>query len=191
MIGYPEDDFVPANPVLISALVVVNIIWWMVMIAGIGLGATHLQGCPVQPGIPVFLIALGAATLLSLCLTYFRSGRSGRREGTLALLSLIFMGFMYIFSFFWFIAGTSWVYSIYPPSYTPGEALYCHKTTFQYAFAVTTLTWVFLMIILVISCCFAVLTCCRTVRARRHLIPNRNTFYGTTTKLEETTAGDV
>ncbi|XP_053303500.1 transmembrane protein 272 [Pleuronectes platessa] len=185
---YPEDEFVPANPVLISTLVVVNIIWWMVMIAGIGLGAKHLQHCPVQPGIPVFLIALGSATLLSLCLTYIRGGR---REGTLALLSLIFMAAMYIFSFFWFIAGTTWVYSIYPPSYTPGDAQYCHKTTFQYAFAVTTLSWVFLLLILVIACCFAALTCCRTVRARRHLLPNRNMFYGTTTKLEETTAGDV
>ncbi|XP_034455769.1 transmembrane protein 272-like [Hippoglossus hippoglossus] len=184
----PEDEYVPENPVLISALVVVNIIWWMVMIAGIGLGATHLHRCPVQPGIPVFLIALGAATLLSLALTYIRTGR---REGTLSTLNLMCMAFMYIFSFFWFIAGTTWVYSVYPPSYTPGEAQYCHKTTFQYAFAVTTLTWVFLMLILVIGTCFAALICCRTVRARRHLIPNRNTFYGTTSKTEETAAGDV
>ncbi|XP_069371883.1 transmembrane protein 272-like [Paralichthys olivaceus] len=184
----PEEEFVPRNAVLISTFVVVNIIWWMVMIAGIGLGATHLHRCPVQPNIPVFLMVMGAASLLCLSLTYTRSDR---REGTVSILSLSFTTLMYLFSFCWFIAGTTWVYSVYPPSYTPGEALYCHKTTFQFAFAVTTLTWIFLTLILVIGCCLAVLTCCKTVRARRHLIPNRNTLYGSIRDSAEYTVGDV
>lgn len=87
--------------------------------------------------------------------------------------------------------GTIWVYSVYPPSYTPGEARYCHKTTFQFAFTVTTLTWVLLTLVFVCGSCFAVLTCCKTVRARRYLIPRRNTDYGGTSDFEEPIAGDV
>ncbi|AWP21547.1 Hypothetical protein SMAX5B_015583 [Scophthalmus maximus] len=173
----PQEEVMPQSAVAISTIVVGNVIWWMVMIAAIGLGATHLSRCPVQPNVPIFLMVLGAASLLSLSLTYTRSTW---KVGAVSLISSACTAFLYFFSLCWFIAGTIWVYSVYPPSYTPGEARYCHKTTFQFAFTVTTLTWVLLTLVFVCGSCFAVLTCCKTVRARRYLIPRRNTDYGGT-----------
>lgn len=85
--------------------------------------------------------------------------------------------------------GTCWVYPIYPPNYT--GALYCNKTTYQFAFIITTLVWATMSLVFVCGGCFAILTCCTTVVARRRLIPNRNTFYGATSDSAESTAGDV
>lgn len=87
--------------------------------------------------------------------------------------------------------GTYWVYTVYPPSYTPGAAQYCQKTTFQFAFVVTTLVWAVLTLTFVCGGCFILLTCCKTVNARNRLIPSRNTFYGATSDFQENTAGDV
>lgn len=85
------------------------------------------------------------------------------------------------------LTGTSWIYSVYPPNYLPGNAPYCHKVTYQFAFVVTTLVWVALGLIFFCGCCFGMLICCRTVCARRHLIPNRGSFYGAISE----SAGDV
>ncbi|XP_045915246.1 transmembrane protein 272-like [Micropterus dolomieu] len=182
----PQVEFGPQRAVQISAIVVVNIIWWMVMIAAIGLGATHVGRCPVQPYIPIYLIVLGATSLLSLSVTYTKSVWG---DGIVFILSSTCMSFLHLFSFGWFIAGTCWVYPVYPPNYTPGAAPYCQKTTYQFAFIITTVVWVTMTLIFVCGFCFALLTCCKTVFARRRLIPNRGTFYGAFS--EEPTAGDV
>ncbi|XP_044028647.1 transmembrane protein 272-like isoform X2 [Siniperca chuatsi] len=182
----PQVELRPQRAVQISTIVVVNIIWWMVMIAAIGLGATHLHRCPIQPYIPIYLIVLGASSLLSLSLTYTKSAWG---DGIVFILSSSCVTLLHLFSFGWFIAGTSWVYPVYPPNYTPGAAPYCQKTTYQFAFSVTTLVWVIMTLMFVCGFCFALLTCCYTVIARGRLIPNRNTFYGTLS--EEPTAGDV
>lgn len=87
--------------------------------------------------------------------------------------------------------GTTWVYSVYPPSYTPGESRYCHRTTFQFAFGVTTLVWVIFALMFICGGCFTLLTCCNTLMARRRLIPNRNTFYGGTSAFQEPIVSDV
>ncbi|XP_070703015.1 transmembrane protein 272-like [Pempheris klunzingeri] len=183
-----QEELRPQSAVLISTLVVVNIIWWMVMIAAIGLGATHMDRCPVQPSIPIYLIVLGAASLLSLSLTYTRSFWE---DGFALIVSSVCMALLHLFSFGWFIAGTTWVYAVHPPSYSPGEARYCHQTTYQFAFIVTTLVWATMALVFVCCCCFATVTCCATVFARRRLIPNRYSFYGTISDSEEPTAGDV
>lgn len=85
--------------------------------------------------------------------------------------------------------GTTWIYPVYPPNYTPGAPRYCQRTTYQFAFIVTTLVWVSLTLVFLCGFCFSLLTCCKTVTARRRLIPNRNSFYGAIS--EEPTAGDV
>lgn len=87
-----------------------------------------------------------------------------------------------------FPVGTVWVYPVYPPNYTPGP-LYCHRTTYQFAFGVTTLAWVTVTLMFICGFCFTLLTCCKTVMARHRLIPNQNAFYGAIS--EEPTAGDV
>ncbi|XP_040908594.1 uncharacterized protein LOC121191491 isoform X2 [Toxotes jaculatrix] len=99
----PEVENRSQNAVRISSVVVVNIIWWMVMIAGIAVGATHLSRCPVQPNIPIYLIVMGAASLLSLSLTYTSSTCT---DGAVHILSLVCTGFLHFFTFCWFIAVT-------------------------------------------------------------------------------------
>ncbi|XP_054462488.1 transmembrane protein 272-like [Anoplopoma fimbria] len=178
----------PQSAVLISSFVVVNMIWWMVMIAAIGLGATHLSHCPVQPNIPIYLIVLGTIHLLSLSLTYTRKNWG---DGMVSVMCSTLTAVLHLFSFGWFFAGTFWVYPVYPPNYTPEAFRYCHKTTYQFAFAVTTLVWVATSLMFICSCCFALLTCCKTVISGHRLIPNRYTFYGATSDSHEPAGGDV
>ncbi|XP_050923336.1 transmembrane protein 272 [Lates calcarifer] len=180
-------DFRPRSAGSISALVVVNIIWWMVMIAAIGMGTIHLGHCQVEPNIPIYLIVMGAASVISLCLTYTGAFWD---DGAACVLSSACIALLHLFTFCWFIAGTVWVYSVYPPSYTPGKH-YCHKTVFQFAFIVTTFMWVVLSLMFVLGCCCAALACCKTVRAVRLFIPNRYSFYGGTTDYQDISAGDV
>ncbi|XP_056254604.1 transmembrane protein 272-like [Seriola aureovittata] len=187
MIPSPQEDFRPQSAIAISAIVVVNIIWWMIMIAAIGLGAIHIKNCPIQPYIPIYLMVLGAVSLVSFTLTYTKSTW---KDGVIFILSSVCVALLHLFTFCWFIAGTVWVYSVYPPSYEPGKQ-YCHKTPFQFAFVVTTLVWVCVTLLFTCGCCFGLLACCKTVRAGRRLIPNRNTFYGGTGYFEEPIASDV
>uniref|UniRef100_UPI0037E90974 transmembrane protein 272-like n=1 Tax=Semicossyphus pulcher TaxID=241346 RepID=UPI0037E90974 len=183
---YPQVESRPQSAVLFSTLVILNVIWWMAMIAAIALGAAYLDHCPLQPNIPIYLIVLGATNLFALSLTY-----SSRREKSFSsILISCCMTVLHLFTFCWFIAGTSWIYPIYPPNYKPGIALYCHKTTYQFAFIVTTLVWVAISFTFVCGCCFALLTCCGTVTIRHRLIPNRYSFYGATRNSEEP-GGDV
>lgn len=183
----PDVEGRPRRPVVISSLVVVNIIWWMVMIAAIGFGATHLSQCPVQPKIPIYLIVLGATSLLSLSLTYTKTTWG---DGMGFFMCTSCTAFLHLFSFGWFIAGNTWVYPVYPPDYTSGTLRYCHKTTYMFAFIVTTLVWVLSTFMFVCGCCFALVTCCKTVVAGRRLIRNSDRYYGATTS-EDSTAGDV
>ncbi|KAM4539883.1 transmembrane protein 272-like [Odontesthes bonariensis] len=179
-------DFRPQGAVLIATLVVVNFIWWMVMIAAIGVGATHLDSCPVQPNIPIYLIVLGATSILSLSFTY---NISANKDSAINIVSSACMTILHIFNFAWLIAGTCWVYNIYPPNYTGPDR--CHKITYQFAFVVTTLMWVTMTLVFICGCCFGLLTCCTTMVVRRHLIPTRNSFYGATSDLGEQATGDV
>ncbi|XP_035536706.1 transmembrane protein 272-like [Morone saxatilis] len=179
-------EFRPQSAALISTTIVVNIIWWMVMIAAIYLGATHLGSCPLQPNIPIYLIVLGAGSIVSLCMTYTRSIM---KDGCIYILTSVCTAFLHILSFCWFIAGTVWVYPIYPPNYTPGAAPYCQKTTYLFAFVVTTLVWATMALMFVCGFCFSLVTCCTTVTARHRLIPSRSSFYGAVS--DEPTAGDV
>ncbi|KAK5854988.1 hypothetical protein PBY51_005132 [Eleginops maclovinus] len=184
----PDGQIRPRGAVLVSSLVVVNMIWWMLMIAAIGLGLTHLKRCPVEPNIPIYLIVLGATSLLSLSLTYTMTNREGARVPNLCSVCICIL---YLFSFSWFIAGSIWIYPVYPPNYIPGIARYCHMVTYQFAFVITTLVWVVTMLMFVCGCCFAVLTCCQTVIAGSRLVPSRYSFYGATSDFQEPIGGDV
>ncbi|KAI3358648.1 hypothetical protein L3Q82_015065 [Scortum barcoo] len=187
---YPSSqvELRPWSAMQISALVVVNIIWWMVMLAAIGFGVKYLSQCTVQPFIPIYLVVLGASSLLTMSLTY--SSRIWD-DGFVGVLIIACMMLLHLFGFAWFIAGTAWVYPIYPPNYTPGVTPYCHKTAYLFAFVITTLVWAIFIFMFVCGCCCGLLTCCSYVTARDRLIPFRNSFYGATSNFREPTAGDV
>lgn len=88
--------------------------------------------------------------------------------------------------------GSYWVYSVYPPSYTPGNIRYCQKTTFMFAFVLTTLVWVMMALSFCCGGCYVIFACCcGTFSARHRLSPLRNTFYGGTDSAPGGEAGDV
>ncbi|XP_074543379.1 transmembrane protein 272-like [Halichoeres trimaculatus] len=169
-------EFRPQGAVQIATVVVVNVMWLLVMVAAISFGVLYLDHCPVQPKIPIYLIGFGMSNIFTLFLTY--SSKNSRKNSCTFILISFCLTILLSFSFGWFIAGTCWVYPVYPPAYAPGTAQYCHKTTYQFAFIVTTLMWVTLSVIFICGCCFCLLMCCRTVRARSRLIPSRRSFYG-------------
>lgn len=72
------------------------------MLYGFFIGATHLDHCPVQPHIPIYLIVLGASSILSLIFTY-----STNVDGAVYVLSSACMTVLHIFCFAWLIAGTT------------------------------------------------------------------------------------
>ncbi|XP_040044911.1 transmembrane protein 272 isoform X1 [Gasterosteus aculeatus] len=184
----PQDEVRPQSAVLIASLVVLNMIWWMIMITAIGLGATHLSLCPVQSNIPIYLIALGVSNLLALSLTYTSTTWG---EGMVSIMCSTCTAILHLISFGLFFAGSTWVYPVYPPDYTPGALRYCHRTTYQFAFAVTTLVWAAATLIFICGCCFALVTCATCAISGNRLLPGRYSFYGSTRHSHEPAGGDV
>ncbi|XP_047461429.1 transmembrane protein 272-like [Mugil cephalus] len=184
----PETESRSQSAEVIATTVVVNIIWWMVMIAAIVLGVVYLRQCPVQHLIPIYLLVMGASSIGSLCVTYIRTAL---QDSACFLLITIFMSLLHIFNLFWFVAGTYWVYSVYPPDYSPHTVRYCHKTTYLFAFIVNTIMWGAIALMFVCGCCGYLLICCGALNARPNLIPIRRSFYGTIGDHQESAGGDV
>ncbi|XP_075995610.1 transmembrane protein 272-like isoform X2 [Genypterus blacodes] len=175
--GSAQMEVRPQSPTVISTAVVVNMIWWMIMIAAIGVGAMHLGSCPVQPNIPIYLIVLGVSSLVSLSLTYVRIYT---REGVALILVSVCVTLVHLFTFCWFIAGTIWVYSVHFQNNSPGTDHFCHKTTYQFAFVITTVVWVLLSLVFLCGGCFLLLACCKFVTP---VLSEHSTSYGGTSSL--------
>lgn len=181
----------PQSAVLISTIVVVNIIYWMLMIAAIALGATHLDPvqCRAHAGIPIYLILLGVFSIITLSLGYTKSTW---KSDLIFLNNICVATFLTIVTLSILITGSSFVYSVYPPNYdSPESPVYCDRITYQFAFVITTLLWVAASLSFFCGCCFVVITCCGAVGARNSLLPTRSSFYGATSNYQEHVAGDV
>lgn len=170
------------NGVAISIIVVTNFIWWMVMIAAIGLGIMHFYNCPVQPTIPIYLIVLGVSSLVALTLTYIQNST---KERSIRIVTASCCSLLHIFSFFWFIVGTTWVYAIYPPSYSPADSSYCQRALYLFAFYITTLTWFIVFLMFLFGSVFLLLACCKLAVGRERFAHMRGSSYGTTGDFQE------
>ncbi|TNM92928.1 hypothetical protein fugu_018330 [Takifugu bimaculatus] len=179
--SHPEMEDNPHRVIVISIVAVLNISTWMVMLTGIALGAKHLDQCPIQPNIPMYLIVMGVIILLALLLTYTRTMFENPLVFAVATGCMVFLHFH---NFCWLIAGSVWIYSLYPPNYNP-ENLYCHKTTYQFAFGMTTAVWATMGFMIIIGYCFESLHGCRS----DDNIISDQIPYGAT--VSESAAGDV
>ncbi|XP_078234316.1 transmembrane protein 272-like isoform X2 [Pogona vitticeps] len=118
-------------------------------ISGIVLGAVYLDQCPRQPLVPIYLMLLSIVVLLLLGLSCVPCGNGTDQQSALTrhlrAVTLLFLCA-------WFIAGSVWVYSIYPPDYeSVGQPSFCHRTLFLFAFGVTTTLHVALALALLLA----------------------------------------
>ncbi|XP_062840174.1 transmembrane protein 272-like isoform X2 [Anolis carolinensis] len=117
-------------------------------------GALYLEQCPRQPLVPIYLLVLSAVSLLLLLLGCV-SCEEGASEWPRTLVHHLRVTCL-LFLCAWFIAGSVWVYSIYPPDFEekgdPGRG-FCQRTLFLFAFGVTTALHVALAVALLFSLC--------------------------------------
>ncbi|KAI1898815.1 hypothetical protein AGOR_G00076240 [Albula goreensis] len=98
-------------------------------------GVMHLEDCTQQPYIPIYMGVVGLLVLAAQ-LPYL-SCCERRTEGRPMLQSLLRAAkvVLFIILICWFIAGSVWIYSIYPPNYdSSGKEAYCAKTLYLFAF---------------------------------------------------------
>uniref|UniRef100_A0A8C4GWA0 Si:dkey-19b23.12 n=1 Tax=Dicentrarchus labrax TaxID=13489 RepID=A0A8C4GWA0_DICLA len=160
LIQHIRDRPQPPAPILASS----KLFLCVMPIAQIAIGAVHLDDCPRQHYIPIYLIVAGVFGLvlaLLACLPCAQQPKDGTTN-PLSRVCATWNSLTSCFLFCWFIAGNVWIYSIYEPNYnknTTDVDPYCDKTLYLFAFWTTSLTYIFLGLALVCSCCFTM--CCR------------------------------
>ncbi|XP_061664573.1 transmembrane protein 272-like [Syngnathoides biaculeatus] len=130
-----------------AVLVAVKVLLCIIPIAQIAMGAAHLDDCPRQHYIPVYLIVVGVALSLLVLVTGLPCARVPKDgpPNPFCWVSLGWNSLLAVFLVSWFVAGNVWIYSIYKPNYhknvTSAEP-YCDKTLYLFAFWTTTLVYI-------------------------------------------------
>ena len=114
------------------------------------IGVLHLEDCPIQRKIPLYLIISGAVGIVTMCLalstesiTAVQSrGASGleakmkalRSSGPQRILGAI-STLLQVFHFIWLIIGAFWIFGVWDQvNYNAQDQLhYCHGTTYKVA----------------------------------------------------------
>ncbi|XP_051918811.1 transmembrane protein 272-like [Hippocampus zosterae] len=132
----------PSTPVL----VIIKVLVCIIPLAQIIMGAVHLDDCPRQHYIPIYLIVVGIFAIMlvaCVCLPCAREPKDGP-PNPFCRISLGWNALLAVFLVAWFIAGNVWIYSIYKPNYyknvTSAEP-YCDKILYLFAFWTTTLIY--------------------------------------------------
>ncbi|KAL0970281.1 hypothetical protein UPYG_G00239820 [Umbra pygmaea] len=164
------------SSLLISVIVVLNIIVWMVLITALGLGAMHLNDCPLQPYIPIYLVVIGATSIASLLLFYFNNTLD---TSYFSLLSSSTIILLQLFNLGWFIAGSVWVYSIHTVNYdaTAGEK-YCKRAVYLFAFWFNSLGSICVAMVCTCGLYCVLLTFVKMAFRGQHLFHSQNRCYG-------------
>ncbi|KAM8882175.1 transmembrane protein 272-like [Synchiropus picturatus] len=121
--------------------------------AKIAIGVMHLDECPAQPYIPIYLIVFGVFSILVSIISVLPWTRQDCEERTaLGGILLVVRNLFNTFIFAWFIAGSYWIYSIYAPSYVAGSILYCNRVLYLFAFWTTTVIYIIFALGFVFCC---------------------------------------
>ncbi|XP_053716428.1 transmembrane protein 272-like [Synchiropus splendidus] len=143
-----------------SVLVCIKVVLCILPIAQISIGSVHLNDCPRQHYIPIYLIVVGVFGLILALLACLPGSQP--KDDNSSTFNLICRTWNSLVSFFllcWFIAGNVWIYTIYQPNFNKNTThvdQYCDKTLYQFAFWTTTLVYILLASFLFISCCIIV-----------------------------------
>ncbi|KAG7464635.1 hypothetical protein MATL_G00167680 [Megalops atlanticus] len=117
----------------IGLVILIFLGYVMPIIFGV-IGTMHLSDCPQQPYIPIYL-GVGGLVMVLAQLPYLSCCKQ-RVEGKPELHTLLTVCKVLLFLILigWFLAGSVWIYSIYPPNYDPSAKVYCAKTLYLLAF---------------------------------------------------------
>ncbi|ESP00045.1 hypothetical protein LOTGIDRAFT_230986 [Lottia gigantea] len=128
-------------------------------IAMICMGSIHLEDCPRERFIPIYLIVAGAFGAFRNLVSFVpRLCKSDDEEETPPEAKKKGQKSFHLidcFLFGWFIAGNVWIYRVYNDfnATDPTSSYYCEPTLYYFAFWLTTATY-----ILIGSMCFCI--CC-------------------------------
>uniref|UniRef100_UPI0037E7C9A9 transmembrane protein 272-like n=1 Tax=Semicossyphus pulcher TaxID=241346 RepID=UPI0037E7C9A9 len=133
-------------------------------IAQIAIGVVHLDNCPRQHYIPIYLIVVGVFGLLLAVLSCLPCAQEPTDDTTnpLSRVCATWNSITSFFLFCWFIAGNVWIYSIYQPNYDKNSTdtdPYCDKTLYLFAFWTTTLVYILFGLSLIGCCCTICCVC--------------------------------
>lgn len=137
---------IPTPPALSKPVEIISkFIGIALPIAEVSIGAVFLYDCPKQPYIPIYLLVSGVFTLVLDVVAWCPCLK------ILKCVCALYVWYLLVglFLFCWFIAGSVWIYSVYPPDYTGTD--YCDKTLYLFAFWTTTVVYILLAIALPVS----------------------------------------
>ncbi|KAM4617945.1 transmembrane protein 272-like [Discoglossus pictus] len=120
------------------------VLWTALSIAMIIIGSMHVDNCPVEPKIPIYLIVAGVVHLVAFSLIPLKMAAEK--------VAYSIESFLGLFSFCWFIAGSVWVFRIYQDN--PRG---CNDLVYKFAFGILIFEYIFLAIVVAAFCLF---TCC-------------------------------
>ena len=138
-----------------------NIITWNVQLYS---GSQHLNECPIEPFIPLFLIIFGAVSIVLIVIEIYNQSQKRvqgdkykRGQG-----KTIVEGVLCIILLVWFLAGIIWVYLTYPvDNMDTSSDLYCDKKVYLFAVGLLVAGMIFACLILVYCSCSYCITCLR------------------------------
>ncbi|XP_078600926.1 transmembrane protein 272-like [Branchiostoma floridae x Branchiostoma japonicum] len=134
-----------------------------IIVAMVVVGSLYVHDCPIQYMIPVYLIVYGIFLLLPTFTARHRRDGEDPPDVLQSPGQCCFQGIIGCFLLVWFIGGTSWVYPAFPVvDFTNTTSTnYCQPVLYNFAFTVTTATWVVAGVGLLASLCYLGLTLMR------------------------------
>ncbi|XP_073514539.1 transmembrane protein 272-like isoform X3 [Phyllobates terribilis] len=117
------------------------LLWTVLSIAMVIIGSMHVDNCPIEPKIPIYLIVAGVFHLLAFALIPLKIVAEKLAYSIESVLG--------IFSFCWFIAGSVWVFRIYQEN--PRR---CNDLVYKFAFGILIFEYIFLALVVAVICLF-------------------------------------
>lgn len=131
-----------------------------VPISMLAIGIIHIDNCPIEPKIPIWLIVFGIFGLINCCIRVissiiiqlrFRHGTRVIYREPLGVFSILFT--IGLFLLIWFCLGNAWVFSIHDKQQSSDSTrpeTYCQQTCYDFAFWSIICFWVVISIFVIL-----------------------------------------
>ncbi|CAF0770754.1 unnamed protein product [Rotaria sordida] len=136
----------------------------VIPILEVAIGASYRGQCPINPNIPIYLIVTGACGMTTIFLVlviiagFIWCVQRNSIAATCTVMCLIFliasfMILMSLFLFAWFIVGNVWIFGAKKNvQYDSSMDNYCHRTLYEFAFAILIITYVLPVVGCIVQC---------------------------------------